>query len=110
MQARRKLVTVPLTRNCSIPHRIEGHFGASRVVLRPAREGTGVVSGGGSRDVLELAGLQNIFGKQLGAKGPLNNARATVAGLKALRTFSFVAEQRDISLNQLIGKKETIKQ
>merc|ERR1711988_1877254 len=100
MQARRKLVTVPLTRNCSIPHRIEGHFGASRVVLRPAREGTGVVSGGASRVVLELAGLQNIFGKQLGAKAPLNNARATVAGLKALRNFTSVAQQRGVSLDR----------
>merc|ERR1711904_234853 len=98
-QGKRKLVDVPLTSsNYSIPHRIEGHFGASRVVLRPARDGTGVVSGGASRVVLELAGIQNIYGKQLGAKSPLNNAIATINGLKALRTFPFVAQQRIVSL------------
>ena len=71
-------------RNLSIPHYIEGCFGASQVMLRPAREGTGVVSGGGTRVVLELAGLRNIFGKQLGAKNPLNNARATFEALKVI--------------------------
>merc|ERR1739848_898441 len=67
-QARRNLLTVPITRNHSIPHYVEGRYGASQVVLRPAREGTGVVSGGASRVVLELAGIRNIFGKRLGAK------------------------------------------
>merc|ERR1712224_163649 len=84
-KARRNLLTVPITRNYSIPHYIEGRYGASRVVLRPAREGTGVVSGGASRVVLQLAGIRNIYGKQLGAKSPLNNARATFEGLKQLR-------------------------
>jgi ribosomal protein S5 len=80
--AKKTIVSVPLTRNQSIPQRIESHIGASRVILRPASEGTGVVAGGATRVVLELAGLKNIFGKQLGADNPLNNSRATLAGLK----------------------------
>merc|ERR1711937_283992 len=103
-KARRNLLTVPITQNHSIPHYVAGKYGASHVVLRPAREGTGVVSGGASRVVLELAGIRNIFGKRLGAKSPLNNARATFEGLKALRTLTHVAEERSVTLDRLIGK------
>merc|ERR1712224_559131 len=105
-QAKRNLLTVPVTKTHSIPHYVEGRYGASHVVLRPAREGTGVVSGGASRVVLELAGIRNIYGKQLGAKSPLNNAWATFEGLKALRTLKYVAEQRSVRFEQLIGKRE----
>jgi small subunit ribosomal protein S5 len=103
--AKKTIVSVPLTRNQSIPQRIESHIGASRVILRPASEGTGVVAGGATRVVLELAGLKNIFGKQLGADNPLNNSRAALAGLKALRHPSHVAKYRGISQDQLLGKK-----
>jgi small subunit ribosomal protein S5 len=103
--ARKFVVSVPLTKNQSIPQRIESHVGASRVILRPASEGTGVVAGGATRVVLELAGLKNIFGKQLGADNPLNNSRATLAGLKALRHPSHVAKCRGISQDQLLGKE-----
>merc|ERR1712232_248849 len=102
--AKKNLVNVPLTRNQSIPHRVESRIGASRVILRPASEGTGVVAGGATRIVLELAGIKNIFGKQLGADNPLNNSRATLAGLKALRHFSHVAKDRGITMDQLLGK------
>jgi len=101
--AKRNLVSVPLTRNQSIPHIIEGRAGSSRVMLRPASQGTGVVAGGATRIVLELSGIRNIFGKQLGAASPLNNARATIEGLKALRTFPHVAKERGISLEKLLG-------
>jgi len=102
--AKRNLITVSVTRYQSIAHYIEGRAGASCVMLRPASEGTGVVAGGATRVVLEMAGLKNIFGKQLGADSPLNNARATIEGLKELRTFPQVATERGISLEQLIGK------
>lgn len=82
VDAKRNLVTLPISRTQSIPHRVEGRSGASKVLLRPAGDGTGVVAGGATRVVLELAGLKNIFGKQLGAASPLNNARATVEGLR----------------------------
>jgi len=103
--AKKNVISVSLTRNQSIPQQIESHVGASCVILRPASEGTGVVAGGATRVVLELAGIKNIFGKQLGADNPLNNSRATIAGLKALRYFSHVAKDRGISLDQLLGKK-----
>merc|ERR1740138_318515 len=102
--AKKNMINVPLTRTKSIPHRIESRVGASRVILRPASEGTGVVAGGATRVVLELAGLRNVFGKQLGADSPLNNSRATIAGLKELRTFSQVAKDRGITLDQFLGK------
>merc|ERR1711918_125065 len=103
MGAKKNVVTVPLTKCQSIPHRIESCDGASYVVLRPASEGTGVVAGGSTRVVLEMAGLRNIFGKQLGGNNPLNNSRATIAGLKALRTPAQKAKDRGISLGQFLG-------
>jgi len=104
VDAKRNLIQFPVTRNQSIPHRIEGESGASKVMLRPATDGTGVVAGGATRVVLELAGLKNIFGKQLGASSPLNNARATIEGLRALKTFPQVAKERGITMDQLLGK------
>merc|ERR1712224_93034 len=101
--AKENIINVPLTKSYSIPHRIEGRSGASRVMLRPANEGTGVVAGGATRLVLEAAGIRNIFGKQLRSDNTLNNARATIEGLKALRTFPQVANERGISLEQLLG-------
>merc|ERR1712125_229805 len=100
--ARKNVINIPLTRTKSIPHRIESRVGASRVILIPASEGTGVVAGGATRVVLELAGLRNVFGKQLGANSPLNNSRATIAGIKALRTYSNVAKDRGITIDQLL--------
>merc|ERR1711933_53388 len=90
--AKKNIITVPLTRNRSIPHRIESHIGASR---------------GATRVVLESAGLRNIFGKQLGANSPLNNSRATIAGLKSLRTLSQASNDRGIPLDQLLGRNKS---
>lgn len=104
VDAKRHLVNVPVTRNASIPHRIDGFSGASQVMLRPAAEGTGVIAGGATRVVLELAGIKNVFGKQLGSPNPLNNARATVDGLENLRTFDQVARERGITREQLLGR------
>ena len=72
-------------------------------MLRPAAEGTGVIAGGAVRVVLELAGVKNAFGKQLGSANPLNNARATVEGLKNMRTFQQVANERGIPARELMG-------
>jgi small subunit ribosomal protein S5 len=74
-------------------------------MLRPASEGTGVIAGGAVRVVLELAGVKNAFGKQLGSPNPLNNARATVEGLRNMRTFEQVAQIRGIPLEQLLPSK-----
>eukprot|EP00890_Picochlorum_soloecismus_P005713 jgi/Picsp_1/6142/NSC_03496-R1_30s ribosomal protein s5 len=102
VDAKRNLVTVPLSKSSSFPHRFDGVFGAARVMLRPAAEGTGVIAGGAVRTVLELAGVKNGFGKQLGSDNPLNNAKATVEGLRNMRTFRDVAEQRGVPLEYLL--------
>merc|ERR1740138_1647281 len=105
--ASKNIITVQITKNNSIAHRIESRVAASHIVLRPASEGTGVVAGGSTRVVLEMAGLRNIFGKQLRSKNPLNNSRATIAGLKALRTSVQVAKDRGIPLHKIIQSKRT---
>jgi small subunit ribosomal protein S5 len=71
--------------------------------MRPAAPGTGVIAGGAVRTVLELAGVKNVLAKQLGSNNPLNNARAAIAALASLRTFSQVAQERGIPLEQLYG-------
>lgn len=102
VDAKNHTVTVPLTTNSSIPHRIEGRSGAAKVMLRPAADGTGVIAGGAVRVVLELAGVKNIFGKQLGSPNPLNNARATIDGLENLRTLKQVAQERGVAVADLM--------
>lgn len=73
-----------MTINFSIPHVIEKAYGASKIVLRPAINGTGIIAGGAIRTVLELSGIKNVLGKQLGSKNLLNNAKATVSALSEL--------------------------
>ena len=92
---RKNLITVPIF--------ITGKSGAGSVVLKPASQGTGVIAGGAVRAVLELCGIENILSKSLGSKSPLNAANATLNALKELRTFKEVAQQRNISMKQLLG-------
>jgi small subunit ribosomal protein S5 len=101
--SKKHLVDVPLTKSNSVPHPITGVSGATKVMVRPAAPGTGVIAGGAVRTVLELAGVKNVLAKQLGSSNPLNNARATVAALGDLRTFQEVAEERGITLEQIYG-------
>ena len=84
---RKNVITVPLTSSNSIPHKIDGRFGAAKLILRPSAPGSGVIAGGSVRTVLELAGVKNILSKQLGSNNLLNNARATIDGLKNLRSY-----------------------
>ncbi|MEL6221853.1 MAG: 30S ribosomal protein S5 [Cyanobacteria bacterium J06627_8] len=99
--AKKHLADVPLTKANSIPHPTKGISGGARVMMRPAGPGTGVIAGGAVRTVLELSGVRNILAKQLGSSSPLNNARAAVEALESLRTFADVAQERDISVEQL---------
>uniref|UniRef100_A0A061R1K2 Small ribosomal subunit protein uS5c n=1 Tax=Tetraselmis sp. GSL018 TaxID=582737 RepID=A0A061R1K2_9CHLO len=101
--ARRDVVKVPINRSESFPHRIVGRHGAAKVMLRPAAEGSGVIAGGATRVVLELAGVRNGFGKQLGTENPLNNARATIQGLSSVKTWKQVADARGLSVSYLLG-------
>jgi small subunit ribosomal protein S5 len=98
---KKHLVEVPLTKSNSIPHPVNGDGGGAKVMMRPAAPGTGVIAGGAVRMVLELAGIRNILAKQLGSGNPLNNARAAANALASLRTFSEVAEERGIPVEQL---------
>ncbi len=101
VDGKKQLIEVPLTKSNSVTHIANGIAGGAKVIIRPASPGTGVIAGGAVRTVLELAGVKNILAKQLGSNNPLNNARAAINALEALRTFSEVARERGISLEQL---------
>ena len=100
--AKKNLFTVPL-HGKTITHEILGRFGAARVLLRPASEGTGVIAGGGVRAVLELAGIHDVLSKSLGSQNPINLVKATVAALQALRDPRQVAELRGLTVAQVLG-------
>lgn len=84
---KKNVISVPLTSADSIPHPVDARFGAAKLVLRPSAPGSGVIAGSSIRTVLELAGIKNILSKQLGSNNLLNNARATINGLAALRSY-----------------------
>nr|YP_009397289.1 ribosomal protein S5 [Thuretia quercifolia]ARW66475.1 ribosomal protein S5 [Thuretia quercifolia] len=99
--AKKHIINVPVTKFYSIPHPIYGISGAAKIILRPSATGSGVIAGGSTRTVLELAGIKNILAKQLGSNNTLNNARAALNALKNLRTFQETADNRNISLEYL---------
>ncbi len=99
--AKKNLFTVP-KHGTTVTHEILGVFGAARVVIRPASEGTGVIAGGGVRAVLELAGIRDVLAKSLGTTNPINMAKATVAGLKSLRRPEDVARMRGKTITEIL--------
>jgi small subunit ribosomal protein S5 len=101
-RARRNLFKVP-KHGTTIPHRVTGVYGAGRVLLRPASEGTGVIAGGGVRAVLELAGIHDVLSKSLGSQNPINLVKATVTALQMLRTPREVADLRGLRVHEVLG-------
>lgn len=100
--AKKNLVYVPIV-NTTIPHEVTGVYGAGRVFLKPAPDGTGVIAGGPVRAVVELAGIQNILSKSLGSSTPINIVRAAIEGLASLRTVEQVAEIRGKKPEEILG-------
>ena len=100
--AKKNLITVPVV-GTTIPHEIHGVFGSGNVLMKPASEGTGVISGGPVRAVLELAGVGDILTKSLGSNTPINMIRATMNGLDNLKRAEDVAKLRGKSVEELLG-------
>ena len=100
--AKKNMIEVSL-KGTTIPHEVTGVFGAGKVLLKPAAPGTGIIAGGKVRMVLELAGIKNIRAKCLRSNNPTNVVKATMEGLKSLRTAEEVAKLREISVEQVEG-------
>jgi small subunit ribosomal protein S5 len=100
--AKKNLIRVPLS-GTTVPHQVVGHFGAGKVLIKPATEGTGVIAGGPARAVLELAGVKDIVTKSLGSSNALNMVQATLDGLNHLKRPEDVAKLRGKSVEELLG-------
>jgi small subunit ribosomal protein S5 len=99
-QAKKNVFKVPMS-GTTIPHQVIGHFGAGKVLLKPASEGTGVIAGGAVRAVLEAAGVRNVLTKSQGSRNPHNVLKATVEGLKRLRNADRVAQMRGKTIAEM---------
>jgi small subunit ribosomal protein S5 len=101
-QARKNLITVSL-RNDTLHYAIKGFHGATRVLMQPASEGTGVIAGGGMRAVLECVGVRNVLAKSYGSRNPINVVRATIQALSGIRSPEEIAAKRGKTLEEITG-------
>ena len=104
--AKKNMFKVPVTAAGSVPHTVEGHYGAGRVLIKPAIEGTGVNAGGPVRPLFELAGITNVLSKSLGTDNAMNIIKAAAAGLKGLSSPQETAERRGITVSEMFVGKE----
>ena len=98
--AKKNMITVPLLHG-TIPHEQKGKYGAGKVLIKPAADGTGVIAGGAMRAVLEIAGIHNVLAKSQGSSNPHNVVKATMDALSRLRNAQTVAKQRGVSLKKV---------
>ena len=106
LDAKKNMFKVPLTGEGTIPHEVIGEFGAARIIMKPAVEGTGVIAGGAVRPLFELAGVKNILSKSLGSSNGLNIIKAAAEGLKELSSPEEVAERRGLTVGEMFVGKE----
>lgn len=104
--AKKNMFHVPVTEAGTIPHEVEGRFGAGRVLIKPAIEGTGVIAGGPVRPLFELAGITNVLSKSLGTNNALNIIKAAAEGLKELSSPEEAAERRGMTVSEMFVGKE----
>ncbi|HCS12036.1 MAG TPA: 30S ribosomal protein S5 [Clostridiales bacterium] len=100
--AKKNMIKVPL-RETTVPHEIIGRYGAGRVLVKPAKEGTGIIAGGPVRAVMELAGIRDIRTKSLGSNNPRNVVNATMEALKSLKNSEEVAKVRGKTVEEILG-------
>lgn len=100
--ARKNMVKVPMAEGATIPHEVMGEFGAGRVLLKPAKEGTGVIASATVRGILEACGYKNVRTKTLRSRNPQNVTKAVIAGLQQLRSFEDIAKTRGKDLAEIL--------
>ncbi len=102
--AKRSMITVPIV-GTTIPHEVRYKWGAARILLKPAAPGTGVISGGAMRAVMELSGVKDVLTKSTGTNNPINTVRATLEAIQSMRTAQDVADLRGKTVEEVVGKR-----
>jgi len=104
-KAVKNMFKVPIVKG-TVPHEVVARYGASEVLIKPAAPGTGIIAGGTARAIFEAAGIENILCKSLGSNTPTNVVKATINGLKSMRTLSDISRLRNKTMAQLTGQEE----
>src|SRR5579859_5049190 len=102
--AKRSMISVPMV-GTTIPHEVRYKWGAARIMLKPAAPGTGVISGGAMRAVMELSGVKDVLTKSTGTNNPINTVRATLEAIQTMRTAQDVADLRGKTVEEIVGKR-----
>jgi small subunit ribosomal protein S5 len=103
--AKKNMFTIAITEDGSVPHEILGEYGAGRVLIKPAVQGTGVMAGGPVRAIMELAGIKNVITKSLGTSNAMNIVKAAANGLQSMESPEQVAARRGISVDKMFGER-----